>query len=1222
MYNTENNDIPTTSEKVINSNNDVTPPTDIASNVLEVPYHVNCNICFDNILNTEAFLCLYCEGKYCSTCIVENEIFSCLEPNCNEPFEDRLVKKFFSLKKNKTHNQKYIDNLIFNLVKNDITDKQKLDAIRIFKENQILLKHGVQINNATICLNDKNQFVLKNDNSQLTKDYVGICECNNFIIRSNDLMKCQVCDNNLCNYCEKTYKNGSEHTCLDDDIKTLKFYKENDAKKCPNCFTYIIKSEGCNDMICISCGCKFLWRTMQITTKTSNHHYDSIVNNKTLVQGIRNLTNNIREENEIRTENRHCNLILVNTTDPVSDVFVLYIFKERSKVKKDYYKNRIDYIFKQTPETKNKLFYSFKKLIYLEQLWEGMRKLEKGECDILHFSEINKQICDNGIFDKRYLISYCEEHPKKLITSREYNSFLKTHNIKVEAKTKTPVEPLTLRRSHRKKNENSTLSYIDDEDFENKDQVPKVEGKPYSSLLTIRPSTSSKKDKKEIVLLSAEQEDHYLTIKNILIEHHCALDSSYTGSGKSYTSLKAFKDIGVDKILILCPLTVYEKWCDIIKTYNDYNNFEVIIIPYSKLNPLSSLKNKYFIKEFDFIIKANIFTLTPEFKSFFDAEKVGMIIDETHHVRNSSSIISNLIKIICKGARPRLNIKNYIINISATPIDKNEQRLSLFNKVQFVDLKNPRERLEIFFKRLSFDTVTYSLPTREMHFIKYSSHPPEYALNYMKINPQRIGEIKYQNIREFIDIVMNDPEKLASLDISKIIKFKKAYNMNFQAVEIKHPTFELYITKKFIDSPRIPRPEVLFICFKKENKIDSLTELTKTMKLIARYNDKNLSPEEMFALAVKFECGDITYMMNELTTKLNRQVAYSVKSENISTKFNYQLRLKLNEDDNKILEHAFSRIDVNSGAEMKVSSIIAKAIPQIETAVSNSLIEIINRLLIETSNTKIVISCNSIHTIDLILKGLNHNYKNKVLCISNKHSTNKERYEIIKAFNENTNAKRLLLATQSSISEGIDLDDKTGDFRRIVFIIPNFTLIDIIQTKGRFERIDSKSIPYIYLISNGRAIINNLMEKCNTLKDLNENLVTIKDFEVIEDVNGTTDWHFDYLIRKQNVISNIEADKEYLTINKEIKSSDDNNNIKDAITSNDNNVEEVSTSNKRIGSSESSDESLSFNLREVEIKNCKAIFGLNDNFPIDDEESDNDKVIGLTDLIASLSPRP
>jgi hypothetical protein len=88
--------------------------------------------------------------------------------------------------------------------------------------------------------------------------------------------KCGICEYYSCNKCfkERGKKQDDPHECKKEDLETAELIRK-DSKPCPNCGEFITKSEGCDQMFCVSCQTPFSWNTGKIITTGAIHnpHY-------------------------------------------------------------------------------------------------------------------------------------------------------------------------------------------------------------------------------------------------------------------------------------------------------------------------------------------------------------------------------------------------------------------------------------------------------------------------------------------------------------------------------------------------------------------------------------------------------------------------------------------------------------------------------------------------------------------------------------------------------------------------------------------------------------------------------------------------------------------------------------------------------------------------------------------------------------------------------------
>ena len=111
--------------------------------------------------------------------------------------------------------------------------------------------------------NEKKKFIRR-----CTRD-----NCHGFL---STAWKCGLCEHYSCNkcFCEKGKKPDDPHECRKEDVETAELIRK-DSKPCPNCGVFIMKTEGCQQMFCVSCQTPFDWGTGKIVTSGTIHnpHY-------------------------------------------------------------------------------------------------------------------------------------------------------------------------------------------------------------------------------------------------------------------------------------------------------------------------------------------------------------------------------------------------------------------------------------------------------------------------------------------------------------------------------------------------------------------------------------------------------------------------------------------------------------------------------------------------------------------------------------------------------------------------------------------------------------------------------------------------------------------------------------------------------------------------------------------------------------------------------------
>ena len=90
---------------------------------------------------------------------------------------------------------------------------------------------------------------------------------------------CVHCTNRLCKSCGIVYDRTRQiHRCTRNDVLSFRMLTSN-SRKCPNCFVYVMKSHGCDDMWCTECKTTFNWETGDITEgrRHNPEHSDFLV---------------------------------------------------------------------------------------------------------------------------------------------------------------------------------------------------------------------------------------------------------------------------------------------------------------------------------------------------------------------------------------------------------------------------------------------------------------------------------------------------------------------------------------------------------------------------------------------------------------------------------------------------------------------------------------------------------------------------------------------------------------------------------------------------------------------------------------------------------------------------------------------------------------------------------------------------------------------------------
>lgn len=235
---------------------------------------MKCEICDYKYANNRFKIgCNKCKYFACHQCYKKYIIFSeTPEIKCMSCFKEFDDEDFFSQmpKDYKKQNEIRLGDLIYKKMEKNIprlaewveTEKKCRIADEEIKQNKILIAslrkklrecvENVKYEEYHIAQARKNAI------KTITGEKCCVVDCNGL---TDDKNICRICNVEMCIIC-KCIKN-TEHICDKDQLETLKMIKETSVN-CPNCDVSISKSEGCNDMFCVSCHTKFHYESLKI----------------------------------------------------------------------------------------------------------------------------------------------------------------------------------------------------------------------------------------------------------------------------------------------------------------------------------------------------------------------------------------------------------------------------------------------------------------------------------------------------------------------------------------------------------------------------------------------------------------------------------------------------------------------------------------------------------------------------------------------------------------------------------------------------------------------------------------------------------------------------------------------------------------------------------------------------------------------------------------------
>lgn len=228
---------------------------------------MSCGICISDY-NRSVHSCVHCEKcayEACKMCVrqyVLSETGKCM--NCREEWS----KEFMTNALGKTWmNQEYKKHVANQLAEKSIAKKE--ENIR-----------GAMIYQALRNQNEVNVYLEQEPEPEKEVKVKFTMPCQNggcrgmlhkLNVNEKETYYCVICTKSTCPSCLEIMSNN--HECKKETVETVKAI-ENETKPCPKCGERIAKTDGCDQMWCITCKTAFSWTTGNIEHgKIHNPHY-------------------------------------------------------------------------------------------------------------------------------------------------------------------------------------------------------------------------------------------------------------------------------------------------------------------------------------------------------------------------------------------------------------------------------------------------------------------------------------------------------------------------------------------------------------------------------------------------------------------------------------------------------------------------------------------------------------------------------------------------------------------------------------------------------------------------------------------------------------------------------------------------------------------------------------------------------------------------------------
>lgn len=1038
-------------------------------------YDVECGLCLTE--ETDRLIKCQCGYYTCFECQHMMKKLYC--PNCNTEVVSSYIHKLVSE-----------DNPI--AIDHYISKYYQYDPV---KENDEFQK---KLNIANI-----EKIIFSRNEKKEKVTFVGRCvKCNSPLIKHTKKNKCIKCDYSTCSFCEEVHP--EDVPCNKDTLENLKLLQST-SRKCPGCFSYVCKIEGCDHMRCLACGTQFSWNS-----------------------GLKQ----IRDYGYL--EERDKKVIYKPGSRKTYNLEVVKIEKTPAAKKKTMLTNHVTDFIEALKNKLNNNINTLKKnlSIHIKKEYGKQNEEVNYENILSNIPIIHKKKLFENIIVLEYISSFDNDDFKKELFVAKYNE------SELPARYKIAWEEI--------------MTYITSTTV-----VNKTEGE------------FAKNTKDDIMKpISKKQEIHIGNIIKRIKDQGTCVDTSPAGSGKTYTALLSAVELKIKKIMILCPVTMKPKWTEVISSHKQTNKMEFLIKQYTSLI-ITSLKKsglirmetvnekiifhlsdslKEWLKDNSMIIideshnSKSSSSVCFKFISALTAFAfengipcISMSATPTSSVNDSLNYIKKYIP-VNESYNKRLitSFPRFERFVYSTEEDKNPYvKKTKENKGSSEDIRRERKNKEECFP--SLDLVLENKGKLDKTYIYDRMFRPDMStrrIEYFGLLNNNISEnFERPEILEIIKIVTilenhydlrsgdfwennfyddefwnnNDKNKeeyfkgglyeqeiLLSID-QDVLKndldiLNTIHNSTFRFNCIFIYFLTLYTTM-FLEEEKKNNRDQLYINIRRR-RFTSLEEIKNTKHI---FYTSNLVKFFFFLYGIPLKhCTD--YVMKQVDKE--KLISLLLKKYIVNIK-------EVSEEDEDYIDHEKNLCLYNLELEMsqednqRINKVIKDFVVEDEDKIIQySVTQIFSRLIFNLQITE-SISANYVYDIVKAIKNdkrnivVAFNYNNTLDVLKERCKTDNINYDLINGSVKNKQAViddfqkgcgKLLFINMASLNSGVDLDDKKGDSERFVFIVPNYNITKLTQFMFRFQRVDSKSNSKVFMISNQRAIISSMNEKLNFLK--------------------------------------------------------------------------------------------------------------------------------------------
>ncbi|AAC97709.1 ORF MSV224 putative NTPase/helicase [Melanoplus sanguinipes entomopoxvirus] len=436
----------------------------------------------------------------------------------------------------------------------------------------------------------------------------------------------------------------------------------------------------------------------------------------------------------------------------------------------------------------------------------------------------------------------------------------------------------------------------------------------------------------------------------------------------------------------------------------------------------------------------------------------------------------------------QMNLKNIFIICPACLVDKWNfiiKKYNKYNNFNYIILSNNN----ICINRFEDGNILLSKLLNVNNKIIYE--PTEFLKNFLSSESMIIIDESH---------TIRNTNSYTLKAIYKIVNTSIGYILNISATPIENKNQLQHVVKKLGINDNSEDSDIMKLFIEYILRICEIQDIIKVYKNRYIYQNVILSKNfntfiGMCKLADYENTRKLIYLdyINKSYISLNKilfnKIAYTAPIYNVIQP--YLAKYKMNNRNEETIDLAFTNINVeDKTSTLEFGNKIVKGLMQIETAILESIENMVYTVLENTNNVKVVVALNYTDSINDIYKELSKFYDN-ILVITGK-TNNKTK--IIEKFQEPNNNYRLLIVNPLCVNNGLDFDDKYGNYKRFVIFNPNLISINMYQFIYRFERKDSKSKPIIHILDTHYEVVDNLIKKVKIQNDIFKAIKKIREY--------------------------------------------------------------------------------------------------------------------------------